>query len=201
MKVLCSMLVLFLFALCASAQDMSNPSAGSGVTVVQKKWRIDVRNPALEKDPLEAIKEREQEVREQRETARQNESRIRQGLPTLPPPVRVRAPETGARGLSVTYVYEVRFSNTGAKRIRTLTWEYVFFEPGTEREVGRRRFVRKVSISPGRTRNVVVRSASSPSGTIDATKAGKKSRDQYSEQVVIRSVGYADGSVWHATSN
>jgi hypothetical protein len=201
MKVPCSILLLFLFGTCASAQALSNPSVIPNVTVVQKKWRIEVRNPALEKDPLSANKERQQEEIEQRGDARENENRIRQGEPTLPPRVRVPAPETGARGLWVTYVYEVKVRNTGEKQIRTLTWEYVFFEPGTEREVGRRRFVSKVSISPGRTRNVVMRSASSPTGTIDARKAGKKSRDHYSEQVVIQSVRYADGSIWQAASN
>ena len=201
MKVPCSMLALFLFALCASAQVLPNPSARPKVTVIQKKWRIDVRNPASEKDPFKAIKEHQQEVIEQRGDARENENRIQQGEPTLPPRVRVPSPETGARGLSVTYVYELKVRNTGEKRIRTLNWEYVFFEPGTEREVGRRRFVSKVSIMPGSTRNVVSRSASSPTGTIEATKAAKKLRAQYSEQVVIRSVEYADGSVWRAASN
>jgi hypothetical protein len=201
MKFLGSMLMVVLFALCGSAQALSNRSAGPEVAVMQKKWRIDVRNPALEKDPLKPNKQREQEAIAQRETARQNESRVRMGEPTLAPPVRVPAAETGPRGLSVTYIYELKFRNTGEKEIRTLTWEYVFFEPGTEREVGRLRFVRKVSILPGKTRNVVVRTASSPTGTIDAKNAGKKPREQYSEQVVIQSVGYADGSVWQATSN
>jgi hypothetical protein len=41
-----------------------------------------------------------------------------------------------------------------------------------------------------------MRSGTPPTGTIDASNAGKKSRDQYSEQIVIQRVGYADGSVW-----
>ena len=201
MKVLCSVLVLFLFALCASAQALSHPSAGPGVTVIEKKWRIDVRNPALEKDPVKAMKEREEEERKRKAADRLNEQLNQAGMPPVAPPVRAPATDTGPRGLSVTYVYEVKFSNTGAKRIRSIAWEYVFFEPGTKREAGRRRFVSEVSIGPGRSRNVVVRSALSPTGTFDATKAGKKPRDQYSEEVVIRSVGYADGSVWQATPN
>ncbi len=196
MKVSCSIFLLFLLGSCASTQAVSNPLDGPGLQVVQKKWRIEVRNPALEKDPFEPNKQREREVIAQKEAAKQNESRIRQGLPTLPPPVRVRAPERGGRGLSFTYIYEVKVKNTGEKKIRTLTWEYIFFEPGTEREVGRRQFVSKVSISPGRTTNLVMRSTTSPTGTVDATNAGKKSGDQYSEQIVIRSVGYADGSSW-----
>ena len=201
MKVLCSMLVLFLFAFSASAQGLSNPSAPPGVTVILKKWRIEVRNPALEKDPVKDMNEREQEERRRKETDRQNEILIERGMPPGAPRVRVPALEAGVRWPSAIYVYEVKVSNTGKKGIRTLTWDYVFLEPGTEREVGRRRFISKVSINPGRTRNVAVRSASPPTGTIDAMITGKKLRDQYSEQVVIQSVGYADGSVWRAASN
>ena len=195
------MLVLLSFALCASAQAPSKPSAGPEVTVLQKKWRMDVRNPALEKNPLRSIQQREREVALQREDARANENRIRTGLPTLPPRVRVPTPETGPRGLLVTYIYEVKVRNTGVKEIRTLTWEYEFLEPGTEQVVGRLRIASKVNLGPGKTRNVVVRTRSSPTGTVDATKADKKPSEQYSERVVIRSVSYADGSVWQATSN
>jgi len=165
---------------------------------MQKQWSIDVRNPALEKDPLQSIKDREQEVRAQKDVARQNETRIRQGLPTLPPPVRVPTLETEPQGLSVIYIYEVKFHNSGMKRIRTITWDWVFSEPGTEQELGRVQFVRKVTISPGKSRNVLVHSATPPTDTIDARKAGKKLRDQYTDQVVIKSVGYADGSTWRA---
>src|SRR5687767_7342090 len=117
MRLISSTLVLLLFTLSTSAQG---PSAQPGVTVMQKRWRIDVRNPALEKDPLRSIKRREQEVRAQTEVARQNENRIREGLPALPPPIRLPVAETGARGLSVTYIYEVKFHNSGQKRIRRL---------------------------------------------------------------------------------
>ena len=201
MKVPGSMLVLLLFALCASAQTPSKVSAGPEVTVLEKKWRMDVRNPALEKNPLRGIQAREQEVAQQKADARANENRVRMGLPTLPPRVRVPTPETGRRGFFVTYIYEVKVRNTGVKGIRTLTWEYEFLEPGTEQVVGRLRMVSKINLSPGKTRNVVVRTADSPTGTVDATKADKKSSEQYAERIVIRSVSYADGSVWQATSN
>jgi hypothetical protein len=197
MKILSSGLVLFLSAICASAQASSPPPEA---VVLQNKWRIEVRNPALEKDPLAPNKERQRQELEQQAAAQENENRIRQGEPTLPPSVRQPAPETGARGLSVTYVYEMKVRNTGRKEIRTLTWEYVFFEPGTTREVGRLRIVSQVSMKPGTTRHLVVHTTSSPTGTVDATKAGKKPREQYSEQVVIRSIAYADGSVWSAAS-
>src|SRR5688500_9926255 len=108
MKVLSSMLLLFLFAVSASAQALANRSVSPEVTVIQKKWRMDIRNPALEKDPLRSIKQREQEVIAQKETTRVNQSRIRLGLPTLPPRVRVPAPDTGSGRLLVSYIYEVK---------------------------------------------------------------------------------------------
>ena len=198
MKVLSAGLVLFLVAICAAAQASSTPP---DVTVLQNKWRIEVHNPALEKDPLAPNKERQREELEQKAAAQENENRARQGEPALPPPVRRPAPETGSGRLSVIYVYEMKVRNAGRKEIRTLTWEYVFFEPGTTQEVGRLRKVSHVSIKPGTTRHLVVRTTSSPTGTFDATKAGKKPREQYSDQVVIRSITYADGSVWSAASN
>lgn len=201
MKVLCLMLVLALSALCASAQVLSNPSATPEVKVIQKKWRIDFRNPALEKDPNKIMDEREKEERKRKETDRMNETRAQQGMPAVVPSVRSPSHVTEDRGLSATYIYELKVTNTGPKEIRVITWEYVFFDPGTTLEVGRQRFVSKVSISQGKTKNLVMRSASSPTGAIDATQAGKKSGDLYSEQVVIKSVGYADGSIWHAPSN
>ena len=197
MKVLSSGLVLFLVAICALAQASPTPP---DVTVLQIKWRIDKYNPALEKDPLAPSKERQQEELDQKAAAQENENRARQGEPALPPSVPKRAPETGAGRLSLIYIYEMKVRNTGRKEIRTLTWEYVFFEPGTTRELGRLQMTSQVSIKPGTTRHLVVHTKSSPTGSIDATKAGKKPRELYSEQVVIRSIAYADGSVWSAAS-
>jgi hypothetical protein len=198
MRVLGSMLLLSLLPLSASAQSLTHPSSGPNVTLSQNRWRIEFRNPALEKDPIKAMNEREAAERQRKDTERMNETLAEKGMPTGASNVRVTAPDKGSGRLLVTYIYEVNVSNTGDKGIRTLIWDYVFFEPGTEQEVGRRRFVNKIRISPGKKRSVVVRTASSPTLTVDARKAGKKPEDQYSEQVVVQRVEYADGSVWQA---
>jgi hypothetical protein len=197
----CSILLLFLFATGNSAQALSNPSDLPNVTVVQKKWHMEVHNPALDKDPVKAMREGEQAESERKNADSQSETRTQKGMPPETRSVPIPAPDPGAHGLSVSYVYEVKVRNTGEKEIRTLTWEYLFLEPGTERELGRRRFESKVSIGPGKIKNLVMRSTSSPTGTVDATTAGKKPQDLYSEQVVIQRIEYADGSVWQAASN
>ena len=193
MNVLSSGLALFLVAICASAQASSTTP---DVRVLQNKWRIEKYNPALDKDPLAPSKVRQQEELDLKAAAQENENRMRQGEPALPPPVRKGEPETRPGRLSVIYVYEIKVKNTGRKEIRTITWEYVFFEPGTTQEVGRLQMVSQVSMRPGTTRQIVVHTRSSPTGTFDTTKAGKKPHEQYSDQVVIRSIAYAYGSIW-----
>lgn len=195
MKFLCAGLLLFLLALCAAAQTAP---AWPDVTVLENKWRVDVRNPAAEKDPFSANDRRLQDEQAQKQAAITNENRVKQGENPLPPVVTQPSAETGNRHLSISYVYELKVKNTGPKEIRMLIWEYLFFEPGTNDEVGRRRFVSQVSIKPGATKQIILSSPKSPTGTatVNAAKAGKKPSEMYTEQVVIRNIGYADGTNW-----
>lgn len=200
MKTLCLVTSLFLLAVGASAQTLPASSDPSAVTVIEKKWHVELRNPALDEDPFLVNDQMEQDMRDRKETIRQNEARNRVGLPPQPPPNRVGRGPIRVRGVSAIYIYEFKFRNTADKAIRALTWDYVFFEPGTEVELGRQTFVSKVSLGSGKTRNMIFQSASPPTGSIDATKVDKQSKDQYAEQVVIQSIEYADGTVWRAPS-
>lgn len=196
MRLLCSTIVLFVFAVCGPAQTTPNKSVEPELTIIQKKWRVDVRNPQLEKDPIQAMNDREVAERQRKDAERTNDMLVERGMPSQTSQVPGAIRETGRSGITVLYVYEVKLRNTGAKGIRKIMWDYVFFERGTETEVGRRRFVSKVNISPRSTSNVVARAAAPPASTVNARTAGKKPEEQYSEQVVIQRVEYADGSVW-----
>ena len=192
MKLLCSALSLFVFASCALAQD---------VTIVPKKWRIDVRNPALDRNPVADMQARQAADQMRKETERNNELMVERGMPAPTTQVPDANRNARRRGILVTYLYEAKVTNNSEKVIRTLVWDYVFFEPGTENEVGRRRFVSKVNISEGKTMNLVERSLAAPTSTVDARVADKKPQEQYSEKTVILSVQYADGSMWRPPSN
>ncbi len=206
MKILNSLLLLLLLAVGVSAQAVSNGADAPGVAVLEKNWRREVRNPMLEEDPMRANIEQEELERAMKQNQRTNAIRASMGLPPVPPPSRVpsardddRAPAPSS--LIVLYVYRAKVSNTGSKAIRKLVWEYVFFDPSTQKEVGRRRHENKVNIRPGKSTNLVARSVSPPTGVIDAAQAGKKSRNQYAEQIVIQRIEYADGAVWQRKSN
>ena len=201
MRLLSLIIVLFVFTVCTSAQTSSNKSAEPELTVIQKKWRVDVRNPKLEIDPVQAMQDRETAERRRKATERTNDILTEQGMPSPTAQVPGAVRDTDRSGITILYVYEVKLRNTSTKGIRKIMWDYVFFEPGTETEVGRRRFISKVKISPGGTSNVVARAAAPPASTVNARTAGKKPEEQYSEQVVIQRVEYADGTVWRMKSN
>jgi len=201
MKVLHAVTMLFLLTVAASAQALPNPSDTSNVIIVQKKWRLEVRNPALDEDPLRANYEQRQAEYDRKEFMRKNDLRIRQGKsPEIAPPPRRNLSERPVSSNFARYSYELKIKNNGEKKIRAIVWEYVFFEPNTEVIVGQRQFINKVSISPGKTKKIVVYSASPPTETVNAAKAGDKSREQYSEQIIIQSIEYEDGSLWKAVN-
>lgn len=201
MKVITSILLLLLIAVCASAQTNPNPNETVAVSVLNQKWRVDIRNLALEDDVFRGNNEHNNAELDRKDVLRQTESRAR--LPVTPPQVREnrRAIVIRPRGLEATYVYEVKIMNSSDKPIRLVEWEYAFFEKGTKEEAGRQKFVSKVSIEPGKSKTITVRTASPPTGAVDAAVLDKELRDQYLEQIVIRVVEFKDGSFWRAPAN
>jgi hypothetical protein len=200
-KILYSIFLLLFSAVGFAGQTATNFSGMSGVEVIEKKWRVEVRNPALDEDPFRAVNERNRAEIDKRENMRQNEIRQRQGRTSESVPVRVNSNEAAPRDPWVTYFYELKIKNTGEREIRVVTWDYIFFEPKTKREVGRRRFISDTDINPGKIKNLIVRTAIPPTNTVNAGKAAKKAREQYEEQVVIYSIEYGDRSIRRPASN
>jgi hypothetical protein len=195
MKFLSAAFWLFLLTVGCLSQTQLNPQA---VELIEKKWDVEIRNPRLDEDPFRDIKDTEQEIKDRKQTIREETIRAKRGMPPVQPRRSPRQPRSGLETITTSYVYRAKFKNTGKKTIRTLTWEYVFFDPETKVEVGRRRFESKVKIAPGKTQMVIKRLGSPPTNIINVTQVGKNVQDQYVEQVIIQSIRYADGSVWTA---
>jgi hypothetical protein len=86
----------------------------------------------------------------------------------------------------------VRVENKGAKEIKAIAWEYVFFDPLDRSVISRHRFLSEVKISPGKKKKVSGFTVRRPMQVARSEDASL----QPVEQVVIRRVEYADGSVW-----
>ena len=87
------------------------------------------------------------------------------------------------------YAYEARIKNTGDKPIRAITWDYVFTDPKTRKEIDRRSFYNAVTIHPSKTKKIEGYTRSAPSSTVSAT-------GEPSERVIVECVVLEDGSTW-----
>ena len=204
MKILFGSVLLLTFGLCCFAQGPSASPEASGLTVIAKKWHSELRNPALE-GPFEQDADNGLEQRRRVPDIERTNDKLR--VPVMPAQdassPEIEAP-TSRNGASASYIYEVKLRNENKKDIAAVTWEYVFADLDTAREVGRRRFESRTPIGAGKTRNLTGRSAIPPTGTLDAASPSKKKSstpDHYSEKIVIVTIEYTDGSKWSPAGN
>jgi hypothetical protein len=96
------------------------------------------------------------------------------------------------------FIYKTKIKNNQTSAITQLDWDYVFFERGTENELGRQQFTSDEQIGPGKTKELVVTITSPPTRTISVTSLNLEERNRLSEKIILVSVKYADGHVWQA---
>ena len=201
MKTLSPVLMVLLLAGAASAQTPSAATDPPNVTVLQKNWRSQVRNPVLDEDPFIPNYEYREAVRTQKENMRTTAITLKtMGVAVNNPPpkiLRVDAPP----GLIITYIYSVKLRNNDEKTIRSVVWEYIFFDPDTQIEMGHHQQTSKVKIHPGKSKDLSRSSTNPPAQVIDASKAAKDPAARLSERVVIHRIEYTDGSVWQRPAN
>jgi hypothetical protein len=94
------------------------------------------------------------------------------------------------------FVYKTLVQNSGAKPIKVIDWDYVFFDTQTQAEQGRRQFSSMTTIAPGKTKELKFFIASPPTRTISVNSLDKNERANLGEAVVIVRIEYGDGSVW-----
>ncbi len=195
MKLLAMAMLVFSFFGVVMAQAPADPTPPPDIVVIETDFRRVIRNPALDDDPLRAGRETIEFEQAKRETARMNQVLRELGRDPLPPPTKS---SSGLRmgNPSVTYVYEAKIRNTGARTLRTVVWHYAFFDADKQEEVGRTSCTTKVNLRPGKTADLVGTSRLPPIGVVDVSKSGKQIKGTYAERVVITRLEYGDGSFW-----
>jgi hypothetical protein len=200
MKTLCLMLLLFLSS-AAVAGAQSQPGAPEamtgGVAVVQISWSKQIYNPMFDEDPFKHNREQWEDAQLQERIDRENSVRTKNGKTAIDNRGRPVKVETDAQGGTVTtYIYKAKVTNNDTKTIRAIEWDYVFYDPATEKEVGRHPLKNNVKLQPGKSAEMSRRTATPPTNVVDVNKTGKKIKEQYAERVEIQRIEYADGSVW-----
>lgn len=94
------------------------------------------------------------------------------------------------------FVYKATIKNAGAKVIKSIDWDYVFLERGTENEVGRQQFTSEEKISPGKSKELVVTITKPPTKTISLTALNNSERGSMDGRVIVVRIDYADGTSW-----
>ena len=94
------------------------------------------------------------------------------------------------------FVYKATIKNAGSKAIKSIDWDYVFLDRGTENEVGRQQFTSEEKISPGKTKELVVTITKPPTKTISLTALNDNERGTLDSQLIVVRIDYADGTSW-----
>ena len=196
MKLCYSLFLGLLFTGSASSQTALPRNDAPDLLVSKISWQKDVFVPALYDDPMQPNQEQVNLKREQKIIARANNVRVQGGQNPLPLPTRevMSANRKAPPGPSVNYLYKAKITNTGAKTIKALIWEYVVIDENGV-EVGTHTFIDNTKIRAGRTAGLVAYSSTPAVGVITA-KSAKDSRHNYSERVIIDRIEYDDGTYW-----
>ncbi|HEX2272215.1 MAG TPA: hypothetical protein VHH35_21920, partial [Pyrinomonadaceae bacterium] len=96
------------------------------------------------------------------------------------------------------FIYKTKIKNNASVAIVEIDWDHVFFERGTEDELGRQQFTSTEQVGPGKTRELVVKTTSPPAHTVSVTSLNLEERKRFSEKATIIRVKFADGRVWQA---
>jgi len=94
------------------------------------------------------------------------------------------------------FIYKTTVKNLSDKPIKSIDWDYIFFDRATESEIGRREFTSEEKISPGKSKELIVTLSKPPTQTVSVTSLNTKERDALIERVVVVRIDYADGTFW-----
>jgi hypothetical protein len=172
---------LFLLLLSTLVVSGQEPS---GVEVVKSSWsKIRI---GWERDPfggpLENFDEMRSRVRNERRVASGGGERARREAKADEANL---AAQRAKKPSQYYFIYKTKIKNNHTAAITQIDWDYVFFERGTENEIGRQEFTSDEQVGPGKTKELVV--------TISLEE-----RERLSEKIVLVRVKYADGHVWSA---
>ena len=185
---------ILLILLAASIVCAQEPS---GVEVVKSSWsKIRI---GWERDPfggpLENFDEMRSRVRNERRVATGGGERARREAKADEANLAAQRQKKPSR---YYFIYKTKIKNNHTAAITQIDWDYVFFERGTENELGRQEFTSDEQVGPGKTKELVVTITSPPTRTISVTSLNLEERDRLSEKIILVRVKYADGHIWQA---
>lgn len=202
MKILFLMLCVLCGGVVASAQSGAGSTDSPDLAVVKFSWSKERIN--WQQDPFSGPIENFDEMR----VRSRNEKRIADAKRGGIGAELTRAQQDARTDAALTaqihknkpgryqFLYSVQVRNNGAKMIKAIDWDYVFFDLTNQSEMGRRQFRTEEKIAPGKSKELKSFIRTPPTQTVSIHSLVKNERANLGEQVVIVRVEYLDGSVW-----
>lgn len=94
------------------------------------------------------------------------------------------------------FVYKTTVRNGSNKTIKSIDWDYIFFDRVSETELNRQQFTSDERISPGKTKELSVVITKPPTQTVSVTSLNTSERDSLKGQVVLMRIEFTDGTTW-----
>jgi hypothetical protein len=184
--------LLFLLLLSVTVLGVQEPS---GVEVLKASWsKIRIgweRDPFA--GPLENFDEMRSRARNERRVAQGGGDRAKREAKADEANLAKQREKNPSR---YYFIYKTKIKNNHTAAITQLDWDYVFYERGTENELGRQQFTSDEQVGPGKTKELTVTITSPPTRTVSVTSLNLEERDRFSEKIIIVRVQYADGHLW-----
>ena len=202
MKIVVLMLCVLCSGVVASAQSASGSTDSPGVAVVKFSWskeRINWQQDPFS-GPIENFDEMRVRSRNEKRIADAKRGGVRAELTKAQQDARTDAALTAQihknKPRRYQFLYSVQVRNNGAKMIKAIDWDYVFFDLANRSEMGRRQFRTEEKIAPGKSKELRFFLGTPPTQTVSIHSLVKNERANLGEEVVIVRVEYLDGSVW-----
>ncbi|MGB8507538.1 MAG: hypothetical protein WCD76_03955 [Pyrinomonadaceae bacterium] len=201
---------LFLLAACAVSilpaqtpvPQPQNPSGG--VTLIKFNWSKERIN--WERDPFGGAVESVDEMRVRTRDEKRIEDAKRGGNSSEVERLKRDAKADAAIFATVrrgkgppryVFMYKASVRNDGAKEIKSIDWDYVFYDAATREELGRHQFTSDGKIGAGKSKELAFTIPTPPTRTVSAYSLdAKKERDSLAGQVILVRVEYADSTFW-----
>jgi hypothetical protein len=203
MRVLTLLLMMICLSAAGSAQTAATVQDPTDVLVIKFGWDKERIGWAL--DPFgtsggdfNAVRRR---INEERQLERAKNSGNREEENRLTREVKLRREDEARARQAVPkqrygFRYKLSVKNTGAKTIKTIDWDYLFFDAATGEKVGHQQFTNDEKINPGKEKSLEVFVPTPPARVISVQALNQKENERLFGKVILMRIVYADGSVW-----
>jgi hypothetical protein len=202
-RCLCLTLLLMATGSIAFAQTPISANDASGLEITKFSWSKE--RIGWENDPFRGPIENFDEMR----ARARNEKRIadaKRGGGGSADKIKIEAQADAANIATqhktttsrYVFTYKATVRNLSNKTITLLDWDYVFFDKGTDSELGRHQFTNEEKIGPGKSRELLVSLRKPPTQTISVTSLNKNEGESLIGRIMIIRVQYSDGTSWQA---